>query len=390
MGGAGTLTAEARDAIAASDAFIGAARVLESVKDSGKPMYVSYKPVEIAEYLSEHSEYSSVSVLLSGDTSFYSGAKKLRDRLSGYEIITLPGISTLSYMCAKLGIAAEDTDAISLHGIDKSIVCRVRDSRYTFALLGRAADALRICSELGEYGAECRVYIGSRLGYEDERIITTAPESYTGGAADPAAVIIENCSPKCLLGKHPSDGDFIRGKVPMTKESVRALVLAALDPDRESVIYDIGSGTGSVSIALSLISHDITVYAVERGEEALRLTEENRRKFLADNVRVVGGDAPAALEKLPAPDRVFIGGSGGNLREIIEAVLEKNGDAKIVLTAVTLETLSETVRIAERLGLSCETSLISAARSRNAGRSTLILGENPVYIFTLRRMSDDE
>ena len=71
-------------------------------------------------------------------------------------------------------------------------------------------------------------------------------------------------------------------------------------------------------------------------------------------------------------------------------MLEKNGDAKIVLTAVTLETLSETVRIAERLGLSCETSLISAARSRNAGRSTLILGENPVYIFTLRRMSDDE
>ena len=148
MGNGKTMTEDARSVLERSDAFIGSKRALELVKNIDKPVFESYKPDDISKYLSEHGEYNEVSILLSGDTSFYSGAKRLKKRLREYKTEILPGISSFSYMCAKIGTAIEDTEAVSLHGTDKSLMCRIRDNRYTFALLGRAAEAEKICSDL--------------------------------------------------------------------------------------------------------------------------------------------------------------------------------------------------------------------------------------------------
>ena len=237
---------------------------------------------------------------------------------------------------------------------------------------------------------DCVVHIGSRLGYEDECIINTLPAEYDGGAADPAAMLIENPNNNSFIGKHLSDDEFIRGGVPMTKSEIRALSIAALDAEPNSIVYDIGAGTGSVSIELSLRAHDITVYAIERNEEALKLISENRRKFCADNIKIVNGEAPEALSELPPPDSVFIGGSGGRLDKIIGAVIEKNRDAKIVVNAISLNTASVVIDIAERLCLDVEASLITAAHSKRAGKSMLMFGENPIYIFKLWRKNSDE
>ena len=390
MGGIKTLTMGAREAIENADVLIGARRMLELAGKDGRPTLCEYRADAIAEYLAEHEEYGTAAVLLSGDVSFYSGAKRLRERLGNRDVTVIPGISTLSYMCARLGIAAEDTEAVSLHGTDKSIICRVRDNRFTFALLSKAGDIKKLCDELLYFGGgDCTVYIGSRLGYDDERIIETKPSDYKGDALDPAAVVIENSAPLSLRGRHLRDEELLRGGVPMTKGHIRALSIAALDVKDGDVVYDIGSGTGSVSAELSLISHEVKVYAIERDADARRLTEENRRRLWADNIITVNGSAPEVLTELPPPDRVFIGGSGGALEEIIKAVLGKNNDAEIVLNAVTLNTVSAVTDIAARLNLAAEITLVSAARSRKAGNNILMQGENPIYIFRLRRENDD-
>lgn len=392
MGGGGTLTADGRRAIAEAETLIGAPRMLETeeARESAKPKLASYSPQDIAEYLSRGG-YGCAAVLLSGDASFYSGAKRLAAGLEGHDVKIVPGISSFSYMCALTGASIEDTEAVSLHGRDGSVVCRVRDNRRTFVLPGRPEDAGRICAELARYGMDCcTVYIGSRLGYSDERLIKLHPSEYKSRAAAPAALMIENPHPKRLLGRHIRDGEFIRGGVPMTKDAVRALSAAALDPPPGGVIYDIGAGTGSVAVELSLRSHDVMVYAVERDTEAAELIRANRRKFCADNIRVAEGEAPAALEPLPPPDCAFIGGSGGNMDGIIEAVLKKNQRAVIVVNTVTLNSASALMRAAERLGLEISASLINAAHSKKAGGSLMMLGENPVYIFRLWRDCDGE
>lgn len=388
MGDGGTLTAEGSRAAAEAELLIGAPRMLEYAGDISRPRFVSYDPKEIKEYLRQSCEYSSAAVLLSGDTSFYSGAKRLASELKGHDVRILPGISSLSYMCALIGAAEEDTEPVSLHGRENSIICRVRDSLYTFVLLGRAEDAEHICRKLSDYGMEdSTVYIGSRLGYSDEQLIKTKPNEYSGDIKMPAVVMVENPDPKRISGMHVNDDEFIRGSVPMTKDEIRALSAAALNPAPGSVIYDIGAGTGSVSVELSLRSHDNIVYAIERDAEAVELIRANRKKFGADNIRIIEGEAPDVLDGLPAPDSVFIGGSGGNIRDIVEAVLKKNGAAVIVINTVTLDSAAAVIDSAEQLGLDMEASLVSTAHSRKAGKSLLMTGRNPVYIFKLRRIA---
>ncbi|MGM9937994.1 MAG: precorrin-6y C5,15-methyltransferase (decarboxylating) subunit CbiE, partial [Candidatus Ornithomonoglobus sp.] len=320
MGDNKTLTAEAARAMEDAEVFIGAERMLEAVKNYDKPKFCAYKPDKIEEYLSK-SGAESAAVLFSGDISFYSGAKGLTEKLKAYEIVHIPGISSYSYMCAKLGIAVTDTELVSMHGpqtdyFNKKSICNiVRDSKYTFILLNEPKDINSLITQLGSYKLnDCIIHIGSRLGYEDERFCETGV-SYMFDAEQeeikaPVSVIIENPSPKNLLGKHIRDDEFIRDKVPMTKEDIRALCISRLDLDRDSILYDIGAGTGSIAVEASLTSHDIKVYAVEKKSEGYVLINENRCKFGCDNVFLINGEAPEALECLPAPTHVFIGGSG--------------------------------------------------------------------------------
>ena len=169
------------------------------------------------------------------------------------------------------------------------------------------------------------------------------------------------------------DEAFARGKVPMTKQEVRAAVLAKLGVQPGELLWDVGAGTGSVSVELALAAPRGRVYAVECDPEACALIRQNKEKFAVRNLTLVEGKAPAALENLPAPDAVFIGGTKGNMAA---------GAARICISAIALETLSAAVAALTAHGLQAEVCQISVSRAKAAGKLHLLMANNPIFLIT--------
>ncbi|MDE6627090.1 MAG: precorrin-6Y C5,15-methyltransferase (decarboxylating) subunit CbiT [Lachnospiraceae bacterium] len=178
------------------------------------------------------------------------------------------------------------------------------------------------------------------------------------------------------------DNEFIRGRVPMTKEEIRILTVVKLRLNEESVVYDIGAGTGSVSVEMAGQCRRGMVYAVEKNAEGIDLIYANRRKFGIENMEIVKGEAPACLETLPVPTHVFVGGSGGDLIDIIKSVRKKNPEVRFVVNAVTLEKLVQLQELCKQIPEYADMEMIQVgvSRSRLLGNHHLMLGENPVYI----------
>ena len=161
------------------------------------------------------------------------------------------------------------------------------------------------------------------------------------------------------------------------------LAAKRMELTEDAVVYDVGAGTGSVSVEAALSGEQIKVYAIEKNPEAVLLLEKNRRKFRTDGIRIIEGSAPEALVHLEPPTHLFIGGSSGNLKEILTVVKQKNPNVKIVISAISLETVRD-VMDAEKEGLltDMEVTQIYAARSRVLGQYHMMTGMNPVYIIS--------
>ena len=382
------MTREVRAAIDAADLIIGAKRMLENCAP-GKQFFEAVKPEEIADYIEEHHEYKNVLVLMSGDTGFYSGTKKLLPMLSEYSVKVLPGLSSLSVLASRLGMSYEDITPISLHGRDASIIKNVENNQKVFVLTGGENTPEKICKELTTEGlGNVKVYIGERLSYPEEKITAgEARELKDGEYNKLSAMIIVNKEGKKLYAPGLPDDSFKRLEgVPMTKSEVRAISLSKLCIAEDSICWDIGAGTGSVSIEMAIHARRGKVYAVERKKEACKLAEENKESFNLKNLEIIEGVAPDICEELPAPSHVFIGGSSGKLREIIEIALGKNPGVRIVATAITLESISELKDCMETYFFD-ETEVVSVtvARDKKAGDYHIMTGQNPIYIFTMQK-----
>ncbi|KXG77747.1 Cobalamin biosynthesis bifunctional protein CbiET [Fervidicola ferrireducens] len=176
---------------------------------------------------------------------------------------------------------------------------------------------------------------------------------------------------------------FVRGNVPMTKEEVRAVSLAKLRLRRDSVLWDVGAGTGSISVEAALFCKEGVVYAVEKDEQALSLIAENARRFGLSNLIPVPGEAPEALFNLPSPDRIFIGGSKGRLRDIISFSCErlKEGD-RVVINTVTVESACEALKALESSGFSTEMVLLYVSRAKKVKDMHMLISQNPVCVIS--------
>ena len=171
----------------------------------------------------------------------------------------------------------------------------------------------------------------------------------------------------------------------MTKSEVRAVALSKLRLTERAVCYDIGAGTGSVSIEMALQAKHGHVYAVERRDDAVELLKKNQAAFHVKNLTVVSGTAPEACRDLPAPTHVFIGGSAGNLRDILSMLLAQNPHVRIVATAVSLESIAELTACMKDFDFTeAEAVSVQIARGKKAGSYHLMAGQNPVYVFTMQ------
>ena len=386
-GGEEGFTREAWEACRSAGLLIGAERMLKAAAVPGQKTYAAYDPGEILSCIHAHPEEEQVTVALSGDIGFYSGARKLEEALGEdprIQVRLVPGVASAVVFAARMGIPWEDVAFASIHGRKCSPISLIRENQKTMILAGSREGVKELGSLLVEFGlGGIRAIVGTRLSYPEEKILRgdgNMLREYDGDGL--ALIYLENLQG----GKEPAvpgrpDGTFLRGEVPMTKEEVRSVSLAKLRPGRDWVIDDIGAGTGSVAVEAALAAWQGQVYAIERKREALDLIRENARRFGTDNVTVVPGEAPEALDGLPAPDGVFIGGSGGKLPEILEAVFAKNPKARVVLNAVTLETVAEAVACMKKWNLQEEEVVqLNVSRARRAGAYHLMDGPEP-YLY---------
>ncbi|MCI8637792.1 MAG: precorrin-6Y C5,15-methyltransferase (decarboxylating) subunit CbiT [Coprococcus sp.] len=386
MGTKGLLTREAQECIEACDILMGSRRMTEAFQNLGKPCFCEYRPQKILEYLTVHPQYRKCAVLFSGDIGFYSGAKKLSQVLedAGIEVRFLPGISSVVYLASRLNVSWEDAKLTSLHGREEALIDAVARYEKTFCLLG-GDQGREFCQKIKKYDfPDVRLFIGRRLSYADEEILERS-----AGEAEPreleglVTVLIENPRWEGRIRRRPKDEEFIRGNIPMTKAEVRAVSLAKLGLAEGAVFYDIGAGTGSISVEAALSAERIRVYAIEKNPEGIRLIEENHIQFKTEQIEIIEGEAPEVLEGLEAPTHVLIGGSSGKLKEILRLVREKNPYVLIVIHAVSLETLQEVTQAAqEGLLYDPEVVQIQVAKARKLGEHHLMMGQNPVYLIS--------
>lgn len=398
MGSIGTLTLEGREAVRDADLIVGARRMVDAVRLPGQDFLYEYRSREIAEYLAEHPEYTRVVIALSGDVGFYSGAKKLVELL-GPETKMICGISSVVYFMSKIGLSWDDAKIVSAHGKTCNLISLIRENRKVFAILGTNDGVRNLAEKLTFYGmGDVILHVGENLSYDNEKILSKQAKELVSYEGDPLSVICAyNPGAEPELATHGlSDEEFIRGKAPMTKAEVRTVSLAKLKLSKDAVCYDIGAGTGSVSVEMALRASEGEVYAIEKKEDALALLAQNKKKFALDHMYIIPGTAPEALEELPVPTHAFIGGSSGNMKEIVELLIKKNPQVRIVINCITLETVGEALgcirELAKQEGCECENEIVQlcVSRSKNIGRYHMMMGENPIYIITVQMFKTSE
>lgn len=383
-GTAATVTAEVRQALAEAEILVGAPRLLEALPEGLTPRRVcAVRPREIVEALLA-SGCGRACVLYSGDSGFYSGARVLLPLLAeeDMEVRVLPGVSSVQYLAAKLRRPWQNWLLRSAHGVDCDAVEAVCRGAPACFLTGGALGPGALCRRLAEAGlGDLPVTVGENLSCPGEQILPGTAAEFAGREFAPLSVLLAEAAPT-----HPRrapgipDGEFQRGGVPMTKQEVRAAVLGKLSVGPQDVCWDVGAGTGSVSVELALQAR--SVWAVERNPEALALLRANREKFCAWKLRIAEGPAPEALQDLPAPDAVFVGGSGGELPRILQAVHDANPRARICVSAIALETLHTASERLTALGYGTEITQIAVSRCRPAGALHLLTAQNPVFLIT--------
>lgn len=381
------LTGAAREAIEQSTVLVGDKRMLANFA-SGKRVYDTIKTAEICRICSEADPQKDVvSVLVSGDVGFFSLAKTISGKLPDCECVRYCGISSLVYFAQLLEMSWDDAKIISMHGRRQNFIEAVAHNKKVFALTGGENSPQALCARLCEHGlGGVTVYVGENLSYDDEKVSSmTAEEGARQSFSSLSVMMIINSEVKALPHNvHGlSDDLFIRSKVPMTKQEIRAVSLSKLMPQETDVIYDIGAGTGSCSVELALQAKRGMVYAFERNEEAVQLIEKNKALFGVENLTVVPGEASENLEAMPVPDCVFIGGSGGNLCKMLDTVYAKNPACRVVINAITVETLIEAAEYYKAHdAYALDIVNVFAARAKKLGAYNLMMSQNPVYIMT--------
>ena len=415
MGTPEQMTLEAHHALEQAQVIFGAKRMLEAVREFPAEKICEYRREQITAYLCEHPQLTQAAVVFSGDVGFYSGADSFGERLEcsekSWAVRRIAGISSVNYFAAKLGVAWQDVKLCSVHGRDADLLAQITQNKKVFSLFNGGKQLAELAGQLHDNGMDhVRIAVGFDLGYATEEIwqgsvseflnrpvrkglcvalfeneqATVWMRETTGCEITDGAKAYKTkpCSVHQTTGNLP-DAVFERGAVPLSKEEIRAVALSKLRLTADAICYDVGAGTGGMTMDIARYVPDGTVIAFERNEEACELIRTNAQIFHTKNVQVVQGSAPEILTDFVVPTHAFIGGSGGRLREIVEVLLKKNPCMRIVIDAITLETVGEANELISMLPVKdVDIASVTVAKAKTAGQYHLMESMNPVYIFS--------
>lgn len=391
------LTSRAINAIARAQVLVGGKRQLGFFPDfRGERLVIERGLDAVIERIVELAEEKTLAVLASGDPLFFGIGARLMVKLGASQVDVVPQPSCMQLAFARIGQSWEDAAFISLHGRALAgVAVQLRNQRKALLLTGGDNTPARIARHLIEYGQlGFQVWLCEDLGGVTERV----------RALDLATLaMVEDVSPLNVLVlvrtaadfRHPSSLPFLHEDVfakrmpkrgLITKREVRLLCLAELAVRPDSVIWDIGAGSGSVGIEAALLAPRGHVYAIELDPEGVVLCEENARAHGADNVSVILGRAPDALGALPGPDAVFIGGSKGSLTEIMHAALDRLAPGgRLVVNAVTLENAAEAHQALVARRLTPDVKLVQISRAEPLAHYQRYVALNPIHIFSVEK-----
>lgn len=398
MGNRQNLTREVYDAIENADILLGAPRMLEPYhpRIEKRPYYMaSYIIPYLYEVMEKNSflEKRKIVVLFSGDTGFYSGCKMLYNAIAeeigagklDADIKVLPGISSVAYLASCINETYHDACIYSMHGKKVyNLAQKIKVSPKTYLLMSGLDDVHKLAKCLIEADlSECETVLGYQLSYADEKIMRLTPKECLELDRQGLYIcFIKNTNAISRSLTHgKADDSFIRDKVPMTKEEVREVSICKLRLRENAIVYDIGSGTGSIAVEIAGLSDSIEVYAIEQKHEAIELIERNIDKFKLENIRVIEAKAPDGFDELKVPTHAFIGGSSGNMKSILSALYKLNPHIRVVINAISMETISEITGVLSEYDIVREDVVqIQVNKAKKVGKYHLMQAENPVWI----------
>lgn len=346
----------------------------------------------IAELADEH----HVCVLASGDPMFFGVGSLVIKRLGAEHVEVLPHPSSMQWAFARAGLKWDDAAFISLHGRNhEGFLTRLKACRKVCVLTDAENSPARLAALMLEHGeVGWRTWVCENLAGPDERIRRFSPEELAACAdVGPLNVLIlvrsdSSWRPPPAIPFIHEDGFAKRmpKKGLITKREVRLLSLASMRIRPDNVVWDIGAGSGSVSIEAAMLAPFGRVYAIEVDPEGIEICNENLRTHAIDNVRVIAGRAPEALAALETPDAVFVGGSKGSMDEIVNVVLERlRPGGRLVVNAITLENSGEVYSAMRRHGIVPEVTLLQVSRGEPLARYLRFEALNPIQIFAAEK-----
>jgi precorrin-6Y C5,15-methyltransferase (decarboxylating) len=378
-----------KEIISLCDVVIGSKEQLDRIQSEELEVKSSFpiSPLKDAlDFVRENRARKRMVVLASGDPLFFGIGRRLLNEIGKENIEFIPAVSSMQLAFARIKEPWDDVFFVSVHGRDlKKIVADIhRHDRVCIFTDGKNTPA-RIAKTLLETGPDCNVFVCEDMGMEGEKTTEADLSVIREKAFSDRNVMIlfkpRNVGPpSCIFGLSESEIAHTRGLI--TKDEVRAVTLHKLRLPREGVVWDIGSGSGSVAIEMARLNPRVRVFAVEKEEDEVSNIFENRRRFSAHNLHVVHGEAPDVLSGLPEPDRVFIGGSGGRLEGIVRKVsedLKKGG--RVVINATTIDTLAIGRQVLDTEGFTLEVAEVSIARTKRLKGRDHLSALNPVFIL---------
>lgn len=409
VGARAAATQQAQEAIEDAQVLFGAKSVLENLTKTwnlgdSKEFIPHFDTCRVLEYLEQHPDVRNAAVAYSGDSGFYSGASSMLAKLKKTEtfkedldVRVICGISSVSWFAARAGIPWQDWKILSSHGRFCNVIGQVRRNRECFLLLANAEDLrqtgamLAKAREQGTLGNLQLIY-GRELSRPGEEICPCTAEELIEVKQEGLYVLYIRHDDADRISVLPGmpDTAFIRGKAPMTASEIRTLSLCRMELTSKAVIWDVGAGTGSVSVEAALACPEGKVWSIEYKKDALALLAENRAKYCLQNMSIIEGHAPDALVELPPPTHVFIGGSGGEIGSILDFVLARNSCARIVVNCITSETLAALHTALDRLpirDLQCTQVMVN--REEILGRYHYLRAGNPVFIISFTGAGKD-
>jgi precorrin-6Y C5,15-methyltransferase (decarboxylating) len=394
--GCASLTSRAASAVARAQVLVGGERHLAFFPQfTGETITLKGGLASALERVVALADEHQVCLLASGDPLFFGIGALVARRLGAEHVDFVPAPSSVQWAFARTGIAWEDAEVVSVHGRSaQGFVTRLRRAAKAAVLTDGENSPQRLATRLLEHGdGAWTAWVCERLAGPDERVRRfTLPELAAASDIDPLNVLLllrepEWRAPAVIPFMHE---DSFAKRMPknglITKREVRLLSLASLALATDAVVWDVGAGSGSVSIEAAMLAPRGRVYAIEVDPEGVAICRDNVRMHGTDNVTVIEGRAPEALDGLEAPDAVFVGGSKGSMDAIVAAALDAlRPGGRLVVNAVTLENVAEAYAALRRRSLDPEVTLVQLSRGVPLARYQRYEAQNPIHILAVEK-----